>query len=309
MALDLDGKRPRYFMERAKVETQQGFPLHDDVTDASRRRLVREILRLAWQTGSAANPTDTFSFAGAIGAEIERIVGPIPHLLASSVHTEEKLAALPLEAFLTALEIAAGQMYLRRRMSSDVEVLQSVLADDLSCFRFVDVGKDSNVMARFQIQKIDNEHLHRTITDRTFEVTRIAELASAQRDYADAWKHYSKGDLDDAVSNAGKAVESACKAVIKKVDPASTPDNLNLAPLVTLLVQRDIIPAALNHIAVHLEQILRGSGGLRNQAGTGAHGSVEIMTPEASVALLALRLSGSLISFLGERWQQIQATK
>jgi hypothetical protein len=67
-------------------------------------------------------------------------------------------------------------------------------------------------------------------------------------------------------------------------------------------VQKDVIPSAMTSIATHLEQIFRASGGLRNQAGNGDHGSVDLTTPEASVALLALRLSGTLIAFLAERW-------
>jgi hypothetical protein len=75
----------------------------------------------------------------------------------------------------------------------------------------------------WQIQQIDNEHLHTVIVDRTFELTRITEFASAQRDYAEAWMHFSRGDFDDALVNAHKAFESAAKVIIKRVDPHDMP--------------------------------------------------------------------------------------
>jgi hypothetical protein len=37
--------------------------------------------------------------------------------------------------------------------------------------------------------------------------------------------------------------------------------------------------------------------------------SVDLATPQAYVALLGLQLSGMLIAFLADRWQQIQAGK
>ena len=143
------------------------------------------------------------------------------------------------------------------------------------------------------------------LTNRTFELTRLAEFASAQGDYADAWKHYSTGNLDNALTDAHKAVESACKAVIKKADPTSTPENMQLRPLVDNLVCLNIIPQGLTHVCGQLEQIFRSAGTLRNQAGA-AHGSLDVTSPEASVALLGLRLSGTLIAFLAERWIQVE---
>jgi hypothetical protein len=301
MPLDLDGNRPIYFHERVANEQRQGYPLHEDVSLNARRRLFREIEARAnavFHGQSRAVP-----FVNGIIQEIRVVLGnDYFHPTDFATHCPD----WPLHSFLTALEISANVLYRMKRLTGDIEVLQSVLRDDLSVFRFRDVGTRPDLSDKFQIQKIDNEHLHREVVDRTFELTRVGELAAAQGDYADAWKHYSKGDLDDAVSNAGKAVESACKAVIKKVDPASTPDNLNLGPLVTLLVQKNVIPSAMAAIATHLEQIYRASGGIRNQAGTGAHGSVHPTTPEESVALLGLRLSGTLISFLAERWLQIK---
>lgn len=300
MTFTLDGARPRYFHERVRIAAQDGFPLKDDLSADARRRIIREIVDRCWSVPFGR--TERYSFVEAYLVEVRKVLGLGP---LQQMGIDETLAKLDLDRFLTCMEVGVALLQQQRGLRKDVEVLQSILADDLSTFRFVDKGGDDRA-TRFQIEKIENAHLRREIVDRTFELTQIAELASAQGDYADAWRHYSRGDLDDAVANAGKAVESACKAMIKKVDPTSTPDNLNLGHLVTLLVQKDVIPTAMTSIANHLEGIYRASGGLRNQAGDGAHGSVNPTSPEESVALLGLRLSGTLIAFLAERWLQIK---
>lgn len=301
MTLRQGGTRARYYAERKKVEAQQGNPVRENLSEATRRRIAREIVARTWFRD--ADGLDAH-FRDWMCAELNRVLLPSTSLSWRSLF-DSHLAKLPLDDFLQALEICVTYIVrYRANPLTDINVLQSLLADDLSAYRLVDTGKGNK--PRYQVQRIDNMHLHTEITDRTFELTQIAGLASAQRDYADAWRHYSRGDLDDAATNAGKAVESACKAVLKKIDPTSTPEEMNLGPLVTLLVQKDVIPSAMTSIATHLEHIFRASGGLRNQAGTGAHGSVDLTTSEASVALLALRLSGTLIAFLAERWTQIR---
>jgi hypothetical protein len=303
MTLTQDGNRPRFYAERRKLDAQEGNPIREHVSRATRMRIGREIIAAS---GYYDNQQSRKNFGPRMCLDLDRVFLRDPtHAFRCDYTFDDDLAELSLDDFLQALEICVGYIYrYRPDPLRDINILQSLLADDLSLFRLVDTGEAK--MPRFQIQRIDNKHLHAVITDRTFELTQIADLASAQEDYADAWRHYSRGDFDDAATNGGKAVESACKAVIKKLDPTSAPENMNLGPLVTLLVQKDIIPSAMTSIATHLEHIFRASGGLRNQAGNGAHGSVDLTTPEASVALLALRLSGTLIAFLAERWGQIK---
>jgi len=302
MGIDLEGKRDRLWSERNKVDAQQGYPLRVAVSTEVRGRLIREIAALAYSR------VKRVPFHGEIVDLLNRRFGTTGagHSFRWDALELEVTEYASLDRFLDILEICADMIWENRREPSDLDLFQSLLADDLSAFRLTLVG--SGETERVQVMHLDNEHLHRAITDRTFELTRLAEFASAQGDYADAWRHYSKGDLDDAVSNAGKAVESACKVVVKKVDPASTPENENLGPLVGMLKANGVFAPALTHVTTQLEQIFRGSGKIRNQAGA-AHGSLDPSSPEASVALLALRLSGTLISFLAERLSQMQAGK
>lgn len=55
-----------------------------------------------------------------------------------------------------------------------------------------------------------------------------------------------------------------------------------------------------------LAALYQHSGALRNAAGV-AYGSLDLEGPQASVALLGLRLSGTHVSFLAERWPQMRS--
>jgi Abortive infection C-terminus len=301
MAIDLDGKRDRLWSERNKAEAQQGYPLRDEITKETRGRLIREILALA------CSRVKRVPFHSEIAEKLNRRFGKTGagHPFRSDNFELEAVDYATHDRFLDMLEICADTIWENREDRSDLDLLQSLLADDLSAFRLTLVPNSEGQGERVHVIHLDNKHLHRDIVDRTFELTRVAELASAQGDYADAWKHYSKGNLDNALTDAHKAVESACKAVVKKINPASTPDHMQFGLLIGLLVQHDVIPQQLNHVCGQLEQIFRGAGSLRNQAGA-AHGSLNPTSPEASVALLGLRLSGTLIAFLGERWLQMK---
>jgi hypothetical protein len=56
----------------------------------------------------------------------------------------------------------------------------------------------------------------------------------------DAWVHYSEGRFDDALTNAGKAVESACKVFISRVDPARDVEKKKLSQLAPILTELKI---------------------------------------------------------------------
>jgi len=306
MTISQDGHRTRYYAERKKVAAQQGKPLREDVTSATRRRIANELTRRSYFLDDFS---EVVRFDDVAVGDMNRVLDRKGFNQISELSLDHHLEGLHIDDFLLAIEIWVDHAVRYRKpleLIGDLNLINSLLADDLTVFRVLDSGAGN--LPRYRLDRVDNEHLYKTITDRTFELTRVADFAAAQGDYADAWRHYSKGDLDDAVANAGKAVESACKAVIKKVDPSATPEHMNLGPLVGELVRLQIIPAQLTHTCTHLEHIFRGSGTLRNQAGA-AHGSLDPTSPEASTALLALRLSGTLIAFLAERWTQLRPKK
>lgn len=298
MPLDQDGKRRRYFSERTKVDATQGSPLRTSLSPSARHRLLKEIEAL---TERVTIKGQIYDYCTPISRELAKVfAGSYPERNLTSV----MIASEDHGEILTALEVAADTLWRVYGTYNPIARLQSILADDLSVWRYRNVGTED--APEFQMQRIDPPHLHREIVDRAFEVTQHPAYASAQRDYADAWRHHARGDFDDAVTNAGKAVESACKVVIAQLAPARSPDQLQLGPLVDLLGQLGVLPTRMQTVYASLSAIFKNSGSLRNAAGV-AHGSVALSTPEESVTLLALRLSGSLITFLAERHEQMNA--
>ncbi len=296
-----DGKRNRLWSERKRVERQQadpeGNPLHDDVTVPTRERIFRDMR--AWLGRCPTDKVVTVDRWGQFLQVVAQKLGP----LAEAKTGRQEFEYSTTDEFLDVLELAVNFHWLCRRMPSEIDEINSLLADDRSRFRIRNVRTPQ--AAHYEVHHIDNKHLHVEVVDRTFELTRIAEFASAQRDYAEAWKHYSKGDLDDAMTNALKAVESAGKVVIKKVDPQRDVGDKALGNLIKTMMELDIIPSQLQTSANALNTLLQNAGVLRNVPGVG-HGSLGVESPEAATALLALRLSGSLVSFLAARWMQMK---
>lgn len=298
---DLQGKRRRYFRERKLAEANAGKPVKKDVSPDARRRLVREIDTRA--TAFSVHAVGDVSFFPTILERVREITG-----IDMVFHGPEALAAtMPVDDFLQFLEIAMEMLWSYRHNPTDVDALQSILADDVSAFRFRAVEEPDAVHLelRFEIHEIDNAHLTREVVDKTFELTTAADFASAQRDYAEAWRNYARGDLDGALVDAHKAFESAAKVIIKRVDPTSNPEQMQTNQLVPELKRLDILPGRLGNLLTPLTQVFQNAGALRNAPGTG-HGSLDLASPEANAALLGLHLSGSLVFFLAQRWETMK---
>jgi hypothetical protein len=293
---ELHGKRVRYFRERKLAEGNAGNPVKKDVSAEARRRLVREIDTRA--LAFSVEAVDDVTFVPAILKRVHVVTG-----IDMRGKPQANAVAMSTEDFLTFLEISMELLWTYRHKSEDFEALQSILADDCSAFRFRAVEGDREL--EFEIYEIDNEHLGREVVDRTFELTTAAGFASAHRDYGEAWKNYARGDFDGALVDAHKAFESAAKFIIKQVDPTSGPEQMQTKQLVPELKRLDIIPGQLANLLNPLTQVFHNAGTLRNAPGTG-HGSIDLTSPEANVALLGLHLSGSLVFFLAQRWESMR---
>lgn len=280
MPIAPDGKRQRYFHERTQRENSQGSPVHAGVSAAARKRIVTEISYLAY---SAQNRYGEWSsFLGEICTELRLIFPGHSHLARISEPAFSIVEHIPTtDIFLSAMEICINHIYRHRNSYDDLNRIQSLLADDFSLFRIRESSEKDEDTPLFIIQRVDNEHLQQEIVDRTFELTSNSRFQVAQRDYSEAWKHYSKGDFDDALVNAHKAFESAAKISIKAIDSNRNPDQLQTNQLISHLRDLHIIPSRLETIADNLTAIFRSAGTLRNAAGTG-HGSLSLSGPEAS---------------------------
>lgn len=297
-----DGKRKRVWSERKKVERhladRAGHPLHDDVTLQTRERIFRDMR--AWLKRC---PTSTPSSVDRWGQFVQLVEQKLGDLQAARLDRQE-FRDMTTDEFVDVLEMATNFHWLMRRMPSEIDEINSLLADDRSRYRLRNVGTPQ--AAHYEVQHIDNKHLHTVIVDRTFELTTIGEFSSAQNDYAQAWREHTKAVFDQAIFLAARAVEAACKLVVSKVDPAADINDKSLNAVTVKMSELGIIPSQFQTTATALNSILQTSGVLRNVPGVG-HGSLEVENFDASLSLLALRMSGSLISFLAARWIQMSA--
>jgi hypothetical protein len=159
MEIDLDGDRVRYFHERAQVEAQQGKPGRLDVSADARQRIMREVR-------DAAYVKDAFnewrSFEPSIMTDIKRVLG---HGFSTLSMMEFEVVKMEKNRFLSVLEISANHLFIRRVQSNDINTLNSILCDDLSFYRLRDVGNRGPL---WNVQPINNPHLHAEVVDRTF---------------------------------------------------------------------------------------------------------------------------------------------
>tara|TARA_R110002096_G_scaffold423452_1_gene630565 strand:+ start:28234 stop:29154 length:921 start_codon:yes stop_codon:yes gene_type:complete len=205
--------------------------------------------------------------------------------------------------FLSGLEaVADGFMRMHRKKPKTYNAIlsefQAVLAEEYVGYRFRWNSNENH----YNIERIDNPHLHAEIVDRTFELTGKHAFSGAQHAYSEARGHYSKGEFADAIFKSGKAYESALKAILDKV--GQTYDKESAAALAQLVIDNGVISTRLQTFLAALRNMMtQGPNTLRNQEGIG-HGSADLVGPEASLANLVLNLTGSLIVFLVEEWER-----
>jgi hypothetical protein len=95
---------------------------------------------------------------------------------------------------------------------------------------------------------------------------------SSNRDYGEAWKKYSKGVFDDAIVDCCKALESAEKVVLRKLDPGMDVDVV-ASSLLKPCTTRVFFPSRLQTFHTQLRVIFETAvPPVRNQPGIG-HGS------------------------------------
>jgi len=179
-----------------------------------------------------------------------------------------------------------------------IQHLNELLGDEFLGWRIVLEGKRD-----FCVRRVDSRILHREVVDRTYHLTAHDDFASANKDYSDAWKDFSRREYDNAITNAGKALESAEKIVLKKLAPQAD-TSLTAAPLAKAVFDAGILPPRLQTFRAQLRTIFEATiGPVRNMAGN-AHGSEELNEPDAHLALLILNLTGSLIVFLLQTYEK-----
>lgn len=299
MSITDEGKRRVHFHRRqlnAKREAQGDPLLFDSIPRATRTRislLLEKHVPIAQAT----------EIVRELRIECEKPDGLVPTIHGAIDELAGLLVSSPTPIFCSGLEAIGdgiGRMYRTKPNVRDAVLgeFQAVLAEDFVGYRY----RWNQPHQQYDIERIDNPHLHKEIIDRTFELTTKHAFAGAQNDYSEARGHYSKGEFADAIFKSGKAYESALKAILDKM--GVTYKKETAAALAKLAIDNGLISSRLQTFISALNSMMtQGPNTLRNQAGVG-HGSADLVGPEASLASLVLNLTGSLIVFLVEEWER-----
>jgi len=293
------GERSRLFHERAELEERQqrGDPIQFDEIPLSTRKKIGH-----WLVGTML--LDVEGYCRDALEVLQRGLGYLPGKNAQWKGRLHEIAVTGemnhVWSLVEAVAICGFQRAGRSRTSVARELqlehdkwkeFNVFLGDEFLGHRLVWDDREK----RYHVRRIDSEVLHREIVDRTFQITRAPEFVAADEHYQTAWKHYSKGDHADAITNAAKAMESALKVVLAKMDSTIRTDNLSASDLFRELFNRDFLPETMRPVLKQLRTIYeQAAPPLRNDT---AHGDVKVFAPDGPLTLLVLNLVGSLIVF------------
>jgi hypothetical protein len=133
----------------------------------------------------------------------------------------------------------------------------------------------------------------RAITEPALQVLADPRLAGAISEYGDALAGLRAGkqkDLEDAIEESAKAVESTMKVLIDQSNLARTGKE-TADPLIRILIAGNVIPS-------HADQMLFAAARIRNAAGGHGTGPAPRQTPE-DLAVACVAAAGVAITYLG----------
>lgn len=139
------------------------------------------------------------------------------------------------------------------------------------------------------------EKTYTTIIEPALAVLADSRLAGARSEYEDALRALRGGaqkQLEDAIEESAKAVESAMKVLADESNLPRTGKE-TARPLIDMLAQGRVIPA-------HVDQLIFAAARIRNAAGGHGTGGTARVTPE-DLAAACVAAAGVAITYLGNK--------
>jgi len=300
MVGEIMSDRPRLFHERVELEERQqrGDPIEfEEIPNMTRAKMAH------WVADDILHHDETR--CANVLRRLRRSMGALPGTAktnlqwvreiirsADAIHVWSLVELAVNDAFDVAWKADYDSERHVRNVAERLREFNVFLGDEFIGYQVV---RNNGQAPPLIVHRIDSELLHAQIVDRTFEITGAPEFVAANEHYSQAWKHYSKGDYPDAITNAAKAMESALKVVLTKMDSTIRTDNLSTSDLIRELFKRDFLPETMKPVVKQLRTLYeQAAPPLRNDS---AHGDVKPFEPDASLTLLVLNLVGSLIVF------------
>lgn len=154
--------------------------------------------------------------------------------------------------------------------------------------------------------RIDSEYLHREVTEPAIRLLGEEGFEGALEEFTNAHAHYRKGETKDANVDALNALESTLKAICD-AHRWKYPASANGAGLISLVVQKGLIPAELQGQFIHLIDAMKsGLPPVRHNFGGHGQGAT-VMVVEQHLSAYSLHLMAANIVLLIQAHQALQA--
>jgi hypothetical protein len=149
------------------------------------------------------------------------------------------------------------------------------------------------------IVRVDSQYVHAEAVTPALQLMGHPLLSGTQDEFLQAHKHYREGDGEEALVNAGKALESTMKAILTfkkwEFDPKWT-----AKPLLDELLKRGLLPpGVLAHVGAVRATLEQGVPFLRNNMGGHGQGT-SVRAIDGHLVAYGLHLTASAILLLAE---------
>ena len=154
---------------------------------------------------------------------------------------------------------------------------------------------------------VESQLLHTETVEPAVALLRDARFSGPLEEFMEAHAHFRKGELKEAITDAGNAFESTMKAICDSRGWHYDPKRCNASRLLEILFQNQLIPSEMQaHFNALRTTLETGVPAVRNQAGRGAHGQgrTPVDVP-GFMAAYCLNLTGTNIVFMVDAYNSM----
>lgn len=204
-------------------------------------------------------------------------------------HIEDFIRGTKPEYVLDAIELFITLIEKPGEKTNFYKEINSIFKSENSFFRMLDS----------QIIKLDSAFLESEVLNKAHELLSNNHFDKACKDFLNARNNFTAGDSSGTITEANNAIESTLKKVLNK-------EKIQQGDLKKSLIKSGIIPDYFQGFCDHFEGLLQSAFTIANESAR--HGKKEIPEKknevDQAIASFFLHLSGSLIVFVMERYQE-----
>ena len=153
-----------------------------------------------------------------------------------------------------------------------------------------------------RIISVESQYVHQEIVEPAIALLHDANFNGPLQEFMDAHAHYRKGEMKEAITDAGNAFESTMKAICDARGWDYDETKSVASTLIGILFDNQLIPREMqSHFTALRATLVSGVPTVRNRGGRGAHGQgiTPVDVPDY-VAAYCLNLTASNIVLIME---------